>query len=61
VAYSSFATDIITEYLFAKSYNLLDRPDFLPNLQAANNSLGHLMPVLKLAPWLHKVMRSIPP
>jgi cytochrome P450 len=60
-AYSSFTTDIITEYCFEKSFNFLDRDHFLPNLQAANDSLGELLPILKQAPWLHKIMRLIPP
>jgi cytochrome P450 len=61
IAYSSFTTDVITEYCFDKSYNFLDGDEFLPNLQAAINSFGESLPVLKQAPWLHKVMRLIPP
>jgi cytochrome P450 len=39
-AYSSFTTDGIAEYCFGKSYDYLDRPNFMPNLQAGNDSLG---------------------
>ncbi|KAF1815265.1 putative cytochrome P450 [Eremomyces bilateralis CBS 781.70] len=60
VAFSSFTTDVITEYLFAKSYHMIDRPHFLPNLQAGNDSLGELLPILKQLPFLHTVMRWIP-
>lgn len=60
-AYSSFTTDVIAEYCFAKGYGYLDRRNFVPNLQAGNDSLGELLPMLKQAPWLHKVMRLIPP
>ncbi|KAF2424505.1 cytochrome P450 [Tothia fuscella] len=60
-AYSSFTTDIITEYCFGKSYNLLDQDHFVPNLQAANDAMVAMLPALKQAPWLHKIMRLIPP
>jgi cytochrome P450 len=59
-AYSSFTTDVITEYCFENSYNFLDGEDFLPNLQAGNDSLGELLPLLKQMPWMHSVMRLVP-
>jgi cytochrome P450 len=59
-AYSSFTTDVITEYCFGKSFDFLSRDRFMPNLQAANDAVGAMVPVLRLFPWLHTVMRWIP-
>jgi len=60
-AFSCFTVDVITEYCFSKSYNFLDHDQFVPNFQVSLDSLGELLPLLKQAPWIHKVMRSIPP
>ncbi|OCK93440.1 cytochrome P450 [Cenococcum geophilum 1.58] len=60
-AFSSFATDIVTEYAFARCYHFLDRPGFQPNLQTAMDALADMIPLLKQAPWIHKLMRAIPP
>ncbi|KIW01741.1 uncharacterized protein PV09_06917 [Verruconis gallopava] len=59
-AYSSFATDVITEYSFGKSFHLLDRDRFLPNLQAANDGYGQMLHILRIFPWLSIVMTWIP-
>ncbi|KIV99166.1 uncharacterized protein PV09_09120 [Verruconis gallopava] len=59
-AYSSFTTDVIAEYCFGRTFNFLGRDRFLPNLQAANDAMGAMIPVLRLFPWLHTVMRWIP-
>jgi hypothetical protein len=32
----------------------------LPNLQAANDAVGGMLPVLRMFPILHRVMRLIP-
>jgi hypothetical protein len=60
-AFSSFATDIVTEYAFARCYRFLDRPGFQPNLQTAMDALADMIPLLKQAPWIYKLMRAIPP
>jgi cytochrome P450 len=59
-AYSSFTTDVITEYCFGKTFDFLSRDHFMPNLQAANDAVGGMLPVLRMFPILHRVMRLIP-
>jgi len=58
-AYSSFATDVITEYLFGESFEYLDRDRFLPNLQPASDSFGAMLPTLRFVPWLSSAMRLV--
>jgi len=60
MAYSCFATDVISLYCFRKSYNLMDGDKFVPNLKTGTDSLGDMVHMLKQAPWMHKVFRLIP-
>ncbi|PVH77367.1 putative P450 monooxygenase, partial [Cadophora sp. DSE1049] len=42
VAFRSLATDVVTEYCFHKSYNLLDEPDFAASFQRAIRDFPHI-------------------
>lgn len=58
--YSCLTSDIISQYAFGRSYNLLDTPNFAPhwNVMWMETSLNsHL---LKQFGWLEPVMRGMP-
>lgn len=66
-AFRSLATDVVTEYAFHKSYNLLDTPDFsaafqktvrdFPEIGLWHRHFGLILDVLDLMPrWLTKLI-----
>jgi cytochrome P450 len=66
-AFRSFATDVVTEFAFDKSYNLLDSPDFaevfhrtsreFPEIGLWHRHFGLILHVLSLMPrWLTKII-----
>jgi cytochrome P450 len=60
-AYSSFTTDVISEYCFGKSFDYLDRDRFVPNMQPASDAFGAMAPILRMAPWISNLMRLVSP
>jgi cytochrome P450 len=60
-AYSSFTTDVVSEYCFGFSFQYMDRFQFEPNMHAAANGFGDLLPTLRMLPWLGHLMRLITP
>jgi cytochrome P450 len=59
-AFSCFATDVITEYSFARSYGFLRNDDFLPNLRLALKGLMVSVNYAKQCPWLFSLLDSLP-
>lgn len=58
--YSCLTGDVISQYAFTRSYNLLDTPDFAPHWHALwmdNGRSGHL---LKQFGWLVPMLRCLP-
>ena len=59
-AWTAFAGDIITEYVFGASYEHLESPDFQETFHEpfmAASEAGHLTLQFK---WMHPLMRSLP-
>lgn len=59
-AFSCFATDVITEYSFARSYGFLENENFLPNLRIALKGLMVSVNYAKQFPWLFTLLDSVP-
>ena len=59
-AYSGFAVDVITEYAFAQSYNLLDDPTFQKSMHSAFSSARAGMHWIRHFPWLFDIMKRLP-
>ena len=66
-AYRSLATDVVTDFAFHKSYNLLDSPDFAANFQRAvrdfpeismwHRHFGLILDIFQAMPrWLVKII-----
>jgi cytochrome P450 len=60
MAYSCFATDIITNHCFGQSYGFLDHEDFEPNLRRAILGGCASMPIVRQFPILAFVIDSLP-
>ncbi|MCJ1358190.1 MAG: hypothetical protein MMC33_008189 [Icmadophila ericetorum] len=60
MAISCMTADIVTEYSFARSYNLLDSPTFEPNLHRAIVAGTDLAPFIKRFQWIMTLMKSLP-
>ena len=60
MAISCMTADIVTEYSFARSYNLLDSPTFEPNLHRAIVAGTDLAPFIKRFQWMLTLMKSLP-
>ena len=56
----SFTSDVVSEYAFGKSYDLLDTVDLAPSMLKANKTTGEGSNTLKQWPWLVKVFEVIP-
>ncbi|KEF50879.1 uncharacterized protein A1O9_13069, partial [Exophiala aquamarina CBS 119918] len=59
-AFSCFATDVITEYAFARSYDFLQNPNFLPNLRLSLQGLMVSVHYVKHFPWILGIMDLLP-
>lgn len=59
-AFSCFATDVITEYSFARTYGFLDHVDFVPNLRLPLQGLMVSVHYLKHLPWIFSIMEMLP-
>lgn len=59
-AFSCFATDVITEYAFARSYGFLQNNGFLPNLRLSLQGLMVSVHYMKHFPWIFSVMEILP-
>ena len=55
-----FTSDVVSEYAFGESYNLLRTKDFSPSLLVANKKTGEYSHSLKQFPWLVHVFNFIP-
>ena len=59
-AYSGFAVDVITDYAFAQSYNLLDDQTFQKSMHSAFSTARAGMHWIRHFPWLFDVMKRLP-
>ena len=59
-AWTAMTGDVVTEYCFPKSYQLLDRPDFAPDYYNIWVSILGNSHVLKQFPWIFPLMLSFP-
>ena len=59
-AYSGFAIDVITDYCFANSYNLLDDQTFHKSMHHAFSKARSGMHWIRHFPWLFEVMKLMP-
>ncbi|KEF57257.1 uncharacterized protein A1O9_05174 [Exophiala aquamarina CBS 119918] len=59
-AFSCFATDVIMEYSFARSYGFLQNADFLPNLRNCLQGLMISVHYVKHFPWVLNIMDILP-
>ena len=59
-AFSCFASDVITQYAFGRSYGFLDNANFLPNLRLALKGLMVSVNYVKHFPWLFTLMDALP-
>lgn len=55
-----FSSDVVSEYVFGESWNLLESADFAPWLQSANRMTGQLSHAMKQWPWLVPVLNALP-
>ncbi|KAI4206164.1 MAG: hypothetical protein LQ348_001050 [Seirophora lacunosa] len=60
-AYAALAGDIVTQYCFARSYAVLDEPDFAPHWEDVNVRITQFGHLFNHFPSLIKVLRKIPP
>lgn len=60
VALMAMATDIITEYCFAKSYGFLEKPDFAPDFADTIRSSAEASNLGRYLPWLVPLLKSFP-
>jgi hypothetical protein len=58
--FRAVSVDVITDYGFSNSYNLLDEPDLGLNFFAMVQGIGPTMWVFQQWPWLQKIALSIP-
>lgn len=59
-AYSGFAIDVITDYAFARSYNLLDDQTFRRSMHSAFSKARSGMHWIRHFPWLFNVLKKLP-
>lgn len=59
-AYRCLTVDIITEYVFAHQFNLLDRADWGRNFYSAWRSLWELSPTIRQFPFLMNAFMAMP-
>lgn len=59
-AYSGFAIDVITDYAFARSYNLLDDQTFQKSMHSAFSKARSGMHWIRHFPWLFDVLKKLP-
>ncbi|KAF2995527.1 hypothetical protein E8E13_002120 [Curvularia kusanoi] len=59
--FGCLTADIIIEYAMGVKQNALDERDFAPYFARAIREFGQYAVVLKHAPWMHKVLRAVPP
>lgn len=60
LAFTVFAADVVTEYCFGRSLDLVNSPDFAADwveMVAAPSELGHLV---KQCPWILPLLRKVP-
>jgi cytochrome P450 len=59
-AYLALAMDVVTDYSFGQSVNYLQQKDLgLEWMKTMHSVLGFL-PVVRHAPWMHRILKSIP-
>jgi hypothetical protein len=58
--FRAVSVDIITDYGFNKSYDLLDEPDLGLNVFAMVQGISPTMWIFQQWPWLQKIALSIP-
>ena len=59
-AYSGFAIDVITDYCFSNSYNLLDDQTFHKSMHHAFSKARSGMHWIRHFPWLFEVLKRLP-
>ncbi|MCJ1462496.1 hypothetical protein MMC07_001098 [Pseudocyphellaria aurata] len=59
-AFATFATDIITYYVFARSYDFLNYPDFVAPFTTVFEKLSDSSQICAHFPWLVSLMASLP-
>ena len=59
-AYSGFAIDVISDYCFAKSFNVLEDTNFEHSMHAAFSKARAGMHFLRHFPWLMKIFKKLP-
>jgi hypothetical protein len=55
-----FTGDVVSEYVFGVSWELLKSPDFAPWMLSANKTTGELSHTMKQWPWLVHVLNVLP-
>ncbi len=60
LGFQCLTTDIITLYAMNKSWDFLDSPDFSPGWHETIKVTGEMGHVLKQAPWLFPLVKSLP-
>jgi Cytochrome P450 len=58
--YLALTMDVVTEYAFGQSANYLRRKDFAFEWMETTHSFLRFLPVIKQAPWLHRILKSTP-
>lgn len=59
-AYRCLTVDIISEYVFAHQFRLLDRPDWGRSFYSAWRSLWELSPTIRQFPWMMDAIMALP-
>ena len=54
-----FTSDVVSEYAFGSSYNLLDTEDLSPSILTANKKTGEYSHALKQFPWIIHVFNFL--
>jgi cytochrome P450 len=54
-----FTSDVVSEYAFDTSYNLLETDDLSPSMLAANKKTGEYSHAMKQFPWLLQVFNFL--
>lgn len=59
-AYAALTGDVVTTFCFARSYGILDQPDFAPQWEDVAIRFSQLVHLFNHFPWLIRIMRRIP-
>jgi cytochrome P450 len=55
-----FTGDVVSDYVFGGSWDLLKSPDFAPWMLSANKKTGELSHTMKQWPWLVHILNVVP-